>query len=98
MATSKNYRDFVADTLSSLGDITIRPMMGEYLLYYKGTLFGGIYDERVLFKRTLSNQKYQMEEVIPYKGANPMYLGDIDNKELLEEIIIVTSEELAKSK
>jgi len=98
LATSKNYRDFVEETLKKMGDITIRPMMGEYLLYYKGTLFGGIYDNRVLIKKCNGNKKYNMEEGIPYKGAKTMYKVDIDNTNLLEEIIIITSKEFEKNK
>ncbi len=90
MATSKEYKDFVLDQLSLLDDITFRPMMGEYLLYYKGKLFGGIYDERLLIKRTNSNKKYNLEESIPYKGAKPIYLIDTDNKELIKEIVTKT--------
>lgn len=98
MATSKNTRDFIQDILSDLGNIKIRPMMGEYLLYYKDTLFGGIYDNQVLIKKCDSNKKYNMKEKNPYKGAKPMYIADIDNISELEEIIIVTSEELTKNK
>ena len=91
MASSKDYHDFVMDQLSLLGDITCRPMMGEYILYYKGIIFGGIYDDRLLVKRTEGNKKYEMDEVIPYKNAKPMYLvDDIDNKDTLRDIVIDT--------
>ena len=83
MATTKEYRDYVLEQLKILDDITYRPMMGEYLLYYKGILFGGIYDDRVLVKIVDNNKKYNMEESIPYNGAKSMYLVDIDDKELL---------------
>ena len=82
--------------LSNLGDIKIRPMMGEYLLYYKDILFGGIYDNHVLIKKCDGNKKYNMKEKVPYKGARAMYLADIDDLTELEEIIIVTSEEFTK--
>lgn len=91
MATTKSYRDFVLEQLSILDDITCKPMMGEYLLYYRGLLFGGIYDDRLLVKKTDSNEKYKMNEVIPYKNAKPMYLvDDIDNQDTLKEIVIDT--------
>lgn len=90
MATTKDYRDFVLEQLEILEDITCRSMMGEYLLYYKGILFGGIYDNKVLVKITEGNKKYNMSEVIPYKGAKDMYLVDIDNQELTKNIIIDT--------
>ena len=94
MATTKDYKDFVLENLNILNNITCRPMMKEYLLYYNGVLFGGIYDNRLLVKKVESNKEYNMQESIPYKGAKPMYLADIDNKELLKEIIIDTYKEL----
>ena len=88
MASSIEYRDFILEQLSSLGDITCKPMMGEYLLYYKGVLFGGIYDDRFLVKKTSSNAKYNMDDAIPYDGAKAMYLvDDVDNKETLKDIV-----------
>lgn len=95
MTTSKDYRDFILEQLDLLENITCRAMMGEYLLYYNNVLFGGIYDNRLLVKRTNSNQKYNLSEQIPYKGAKPMYLiDDIDNKEKIKEIIIETYKDL----
>ena len=98
MASTKEYRDFVLDELNILDNITYKPMMGEYLLYYHNTLFGGIYDDRLLVKITDSNQKYHLEEVIPYPNAKPMFLmNDIDNPELLKEIVINTYNDLIKN-
>lgn len=95
MATSKEYKDFILEQLELLNDITCKPMMGEYLLYYKGILFGGIYDDRLLIKKVENNKKYNMKEELPYEGAKTMYLvEDVDNKELLKEIIIDTSKDL----
>ena len=89
MATTKDYRDFILGQLSLLDGITCRPMMGEYLLYYNGLLFGGIYDDRLLVKIVNGNKKYNMQESIPYNGAKPMYLvDDIDNKDNLKQIIL----------
>lgn len=97
MSTTKDYRNFILEELSILDDITCKPMMGEYLLYYKGTLFGGIYDDRLLVKRVDTNKDYNMEEVIPYKNAKPMYLvEEVDNMELLKDIVIDTCEGLKK--
>ncbi len=99
MATSKEYRDYVIDSLSLLDNITYKPMMGEYLLYHNGVLFGGIYDDRLLIKRVEGNKKYNLEEAIPYEGAKSMYLiDDIDDRELLRNIILDTSEFLKKEK
>lgn len=95
MATTKDYKDFVLDQLSLLENITCKSMMGEYLLYYSGILFGGIYDDRLLVKIVESNKEYNMQESIPYKGAKPMYLvADLDNKEKLKKIVLNTCKDL----
>ncbi len=95
MATNKEYRDYVLDSLSLLDNITCKPMMGEYLLYHNNTLFGGIYDDRLLVKKVESNKKYHLEEAIPYERAKPMYLiDDIDNREVLKDIILDTCKDL----
>lgn len=95
MASTKDYRDFILEQFELLDDITCKPMMGEYLLYYKGTLFGGIYDDRLLVKIVDANKKYNMEEAIPYKGAKPMYLvDDVDNLETLRDIVLDTCKDL----
>ena len=99
MATTKDYRDFILEQLNLLDNITCKSMMGEYLLYYNGILFGGIYDDRLLVKIVDSNKKYNMQESIPYDGAKPMYLvDDVDNKELLKEIVIETCKGLSIKK
>lgn len=95
MATSKDYKDYILEQLNLLGCVTCRPMMGEYLLYYNGILFGGIYDNRLLVKIVNSNKKYNMQEQIPYENAKPMYfISDLDNKEKLSEIVVETCKEL----
>ena len=91
MATSKEYKNFILEQLNMLENITCKPMMGEFLLYYNNILFGGIYDNRLLLKIVDTNKKYNMFEAIPYESAKPMYLVDnVDNKELLKDIIIET--------
>ena len=88
MASTKEYRDFILEQLSEAPNITCRPMMGEYLLYSDGVLFGGIYDDRLLVKKVPENAEYDMSEVVPYKNAKPMYfVEDVDNKGRLAEII-----------
>ena len=97
MATTKEYRDFILEQLSLLDNITCRPMMGEYLLYYNGLLFGGIYDDRLLVKIVDSNKKYNMQESIPYESAKPMYLvDDVDDQEVLRNIVLDTCKDLKK--
>lgn len=96
MATSKEYKAYIEDQLKGL-DISFKAMMGEYILYYKGVIVGGIYDDRLLVKETKTNESYNMEEQIPYPTAKPMYaVEDVDNIEQLKEIIKVTYEGVKK--
>ena len=99
MASTKEYKDFVLEQLNLLDTITCKSMMGEYLLYYNGILFGGIYDDRLLVKIVDSNKKYNMRKSIPYDGAKPMYLiDDVDNKETLRDIVLDTCKDLSSKK
>ena len=98
MATTKRYKDNILEQLDWLDNITCKSMMGEYLLYYNGLLFGGIYVDRLLVKTVDSNKKYNMKEKIPYEGSKKtMYLvEDIDDKEKLKDIVIDTCKDLKK--
>lgn len=97
MASTKDYRDFILEQLNLLDNITCKSMMGEYLLYYNGLLFGGIYDDRLLIKIVDNNKKYNMQESIPYESAKPMYLvDDVDNQEVLRDIVLDTCKDLKK--
>lgn len=98
MASTKEYRDFISEQLSEVPNVSCRPMMGEFLLYSDGILFGGIYDDRLLVKIVPENEQYKMAEEILYPSAKPMYLVDsVDDKKLLAEIINSTIKELKKS-
>ena len=86
MASSKNYLNFVLDQLSGLDGISYRAMMGEYILYFRGKIIGGIYDDRLLVKPVTSAVSLMDTPVyeLPYEGAKEMLLiEDIDNKEFL---------------
>ena len=97
MATTKEYKLFIIEQLNLLDEITCKPMMGEYLLYYKDILFGGIYDDRLLVKIVDTNKEYNMKEDIPYDGAKTMYLvEDVDNQDRLKEIVLNTYKGLIK--
>ena len=97
MATTKEYRDFIVEQLNLLDGITYKSMMGEYLLYYNGLLFGWIYDDRFLVKKVETNKDYNMQEAIPYDGAKPMYLvDDVDNQDTLKDIVLDTCRGLKK--
>ena len=101
MPSSQDYCDFVLDQLSLLSDITSRKMMGEYILYYKGKIFGGIYDNRFLVKPVEAAKKMMPDAPLemPYPGGKKMLLvEDIDNRELLRELIIAICDELPAPK
>ena len=97
MASSKDYLDFILDQLSELQDVTYRPMMGEYLLYYRGKVIGGIYDDRFLIKLTKSSKAMMPDATLelPYEGAKPMLLVDnVENKLFLKDLLEVIYAEL----
>ena len=97
MASSKEYKDFILDQLSMLEQVTCKPMMGEFLLYFNDILFGGIYDNRLLIKKVDTNRHFNLEEQLPYESGKSMYIvEDVDNKELLKEIVLATCNGLKK--
>jgi TfoX/Sxy family transcriptional regulator of competence genes len=90
MASSKAYLDYILERLSTLDGITYRAMMGEFLLYHKGKLFGGIYDDRFLVKPVKSAREMMpyAEMVPPYAGAKEMLLvGDDKDEEFLHIMV-----------
>ena len=90
MASSKDYLDFILEQLSGLEEITYRQMMGEYILYYRGKVIGGVYDDRFLVKQTKSALAMMpdAELELPYEGAKEMILvDDVENKDFLKELI-----------
>ncbi len=101
MPSTQDYCDFVLDQLSLLQSVTSRKMMGEYILYYKGKVFGGIYDNRFLVKPVEAAKKIMPDAPleIPYPGGKKMLLvEDIDNREFLRELIIAICDELPAPK
>ena len=97
MASSKDFLEFVLEQLSGLSDITYRAMMGEYIIYYRGKIVGGIYDNRLLVKSSESMLKImpnaKME--IPYPKGKPMVMiPDPENPELLEKVFNTLYNEL----
>lgn len=90
MASSKAYLDFILDQLSGLDEISCRAMMGEYILYYRGKIIGGLYDDRFLVKLTPSARAMmpQAEMELPYEGAKEMLLVDnVESREFLTVLI-----------
>ena len=79
MASGKEYLHFILEQLSDLDDISYRPMMGEFILYYRGKIVGGIYDDRLLVKKTRSALELMPAAIceLPYEGAKEMLLVDV---------------------
>ena len=101
MASSKEYLDFILDQLSGLDDITSRKMMGEYIIYYRGKVVGGIYDDRFLVKPTKSGVAMMPDTdmELPYEGAKEMLLVDnLENREFLQELLDAMYDELPAPK
>ncbi len=101
MASSKEYLDFILEQLSELEDVSYRAMMGEYIIYYRGKVVGGIYDDRFLVKPTKSAAEMMpnADMELPYEGAKEMLLvDDVDNREFLRELLEAMYEELPAPK
>ena len=100
MASTQSYLEYVLDLLSGLEDISYRAMMGEYILYYQGRVFGGIYDDRFLIKPVKSAVAMlpDAEHEIPYDGAKEMILVDTEDRAFLKELIEAMYPELPAPK
>ena len=97
MASTKDYLHYILEQLGGLEDITYRAMMGEYVLYFKGKVFGGIYDNRFLVKPVRSARALMPNAPLelPYEGAKPMLLVENpDDREFLTELITAMSTDL----
>ena len=101
MASSKDYLEYILDQLSGLDDISYRAMMGEYIIYYRGKVVGGIYDDRFLVKPVKAAIAMMLDAdlELPYEGAKEMLLvEDIENKDFLKELFDSMVEELPTTK
>jgi len=101
MASSKEYLDFILEQLSDLDDVSYRAMMGEYIIYYRGRIVGGIYDDRFLMKPTKSAAAMMpnADRELPYDGAREMLLVDeVDNKGFLTKLLEAMHPELPAPK
>lgn len=101
MASGKAYLEYILDQLSGLEGIACRAMMGEYILYYRGRIVGGIYDDRLLVKPVptavalMPNARYEL----PYEGAKEMLLvEDVDDREFLKKLLTAMYDELPAPK
>ena len=101
MASSKEYLDFIMDQLSDLEDVKVRAMMGEYIIYYRGKIVGGIYDDRFLVKPVPAAVELMPEaqKELPYEGAKEMLLVDnVDNREFMCNLLRAMYDELPAAK
>ena len=101
MATNENVLNYILDQLSPLEEVTHRPMMGEYILYYRGKVFGGIYDDRLLVKPVKSAVEMLPDATmeLPYEGGSKMLLvEEVDNRELLCRLVSGMYDDLPPAK
>ena len=101
MASHREYLDFILEQLSGLDHVTYRAMMGEFLIYYRGKIIGGIYDDRFLVKLTKAAiaRMPDADREIPYEGAKEMLLVDnVDSREFFTELLEAMVEELPAPK
>ena len=101
MASTKEYLDFILEQLSELDGITYRAMMGEYIIYYRGKIVGGIYDDRFLVKPTKSAVAMMPEAAreLPYDGAKEMLMTDnVEDRSFLKALLTAIYEELPQPK
>lgn len=97
MASSKEYLHFILEQLSDLESVSYRSMMGEFILYYRGKIIGGIYDDRLLVKKTTSALELMPAAIcdLPYEGAKEMLLVDeVDSKAFLTKLFKAMYDEL----
>ena len=101
MASHKEYLDFILEQISELEEITYRAMMGEYIIYYRGKIVGGIYDDRLLVKPVKSAISLMPDAnyELPYEGAKEMLLvNDVDGKDFLTRLFIAMYNDLPAPK
>ena len=94
MATSTDYLTYVLELLRETSGVTYKKMMGEYILYKDGIIFGGIYDNRFLIKKTKSLEDSGLKEQIPYPNAKPMLLVDSEDSEEIHDLVMLVVKDL----
>lgn len=94
MPSSYDYLEYVLDLLREVRGIAYKKMMGEYMLYKDGVLFGGVYDDRFLIKKTKSLEKIGLKEQIPYPSAKPMLLIDSEDPDEIRELVLLSIQDL----
>ena len=101
MPTSRDYREFIEEQLAGLEGVRLKPMMGEFLLYYRGKLVGGLYDDRLLVKLTAGTAALlpAAPRELPYPGAKEMLLVEnVDEREALQTLLPALAAALPEGK
>lgn len=100
MPSTEQYLEFVLDLLGELDDVANRKMMGEYVLYYRGKVIGGIYDDRFLLKVTPASERLLPDapRATPYEGAKEMLLVEAEDRDTLHDVVEAMWEELPAPK
>ena len=100
MASTNQYLEFVLDLLGELDDVAHRKMMGEYVLYYRSKVVGGIYDDRFLLKVTPESERLlpEAQRATPYEGAKEMLLVEVEDRDTLHDVVDAMWQELPAPK
>ena len=100
MSSTNQYLEFVLDLLGELDNVAHRKMMGEYVLYYRGKVIGGIYDDRFLLKVTPASERLLLDapHATPYEGAKEMLLVEVEDRDTLHDVVDAMWEELPAPK
>lgn len=94
MASSKDYLEYVLGLLREVESVTYKKMMGEYILYIEDILFGGVYDNRFLIKKTKSLENSGLKVQIPYPSAKPMLLIDSEDPDEIKRLVLLSINDL----
>lgn len=94
MASSKDYLLYALELLREIDGITYKKMMGEFMLYKDDILFGGIYDNRFLVKKTKSLERCGLKEQIPYPSAKAMLLVDSEDLDEIKDLVLLVLSDL----
>lgn len=102
MATSREFHDYIVENLRSVGEVSTRKMMGEYLVYYQNKLVGNICDNCLFLKPAESVLRLMpdADRAYPYKGSKTLMVvvEDVENIELMTEVLNEMYEELPEPK
>ena len=98
MASDQDYVDYIRDQAAPVVVISYRKMFGEYALYLDGKVVALVCDNRLFVKPTAEGRALlgTVTEQVPYPRGKPHFLiaDDIDDRELLQRLLMVTARAL----